>query len=131
MGANNKSLETSEFNENVKTELRHHRSLDEKLSALKITSDMYQHIYRNRNATVENFPEELLNQWQERLTATYLELNRNELLQSDSEQRDVLIQQRDALTKQLNGILDSTIWKVSSPLRKVLTLLKSHEKEPL
>lgn len=138
MGIKNNSREVSEFKMNVKTELRHHRSLDGKSSALKITTDMYEHICRYNNATVENFPDELLNQWQERLTETSIEINRNELLEIDkghhdllNQQRDALNQQRDVLTLQLGAILDSTIWKATSPLIKFLTILKRKKQKYL
>ena len=52
----------------------------------------------------------------------------NELLEIDKGHHDLLTQQRYVLALQLGAILDSTIWKATSPLRKFLTILKRKNK---
>jgi hypothetical protein len=44
-----------------------------------------------------------------------------------TQQRDALTQQRDALTQQRDALTNSTIWRFTRPLRKILNILKTKE----
>jgi hypothetical protein len=63
-----------------------------------------------------------LTQQRDELTQQRDELNqqRDELTQ----QRDELTQQRDELTQQRDDLMDSTIWKVTKPLRNIVNFFK-------
>ena len=37
---------------------------------------------------------------------------------------DALTQERDALTQERDALMDSTIWRLTGPLRKILNILK-------
>ena len=74
-------------------------------------------------------PVDELTQQRDELTQQRDELTqqRDELTQQRDEltqQRDELTQQRDELTQQRDEIVDSTIWKLTNPLRKVIELFK-------
>jgi hypothetical protein len=84
----------------VHPNFRHNKVSIESLSALKITTEIYNYVRNFRRATTQDFPDNLLEKWEQRLNAVSLELNRNSLILTDTQQRDELTQQRDELTQQ-------------------------------
>ena len=89
----------------------------------KFPSDQMREIFKlalERLANLEKPPsfERKFHRMRER--AVLLTQQRDELTQ----QRDELTQQRDELTQQRDEIVNSTIWKLTNPLRKAIDLFK-------
>jgi hypothetical protein len=41
-----------------------------------------------------------------------------------TQERDVLTQERDVLTQERDAIINSKIWKLSLPIRKIMNLIR-------
>jgi hypothetical protein len=63
----------------VQPDFQHNKVSVESLSALKITTEIYNYVRKFRKSTTQDFPDDLLDKWEQRLNAVSLELNRNSL----------------------------------------------------
>ncbi len=130
---------------NIKPDLKHHSSRRSDKAPLVIANSMYEYIKNFTNATVKNFPDELLNEWQSSLDLSIHTIDRNVLIRNYLEyrdeiaqqrdeiaqqrdeiaqQRDEIAQQRDEIAQQRDAIADSTIWKSTKILRNLINHLK-------
>ena len=77
----------------VVTEYRHHKVVDQDNAVLNLAIEMYEHILKFETATPQNFPDQLLGEWQSRIETTYKEVNRLELIRTTDLQRDSALEE--------------------------------------
>jgi hypothetical protein len=121
---------------------RHHQVNIDEVTVLNITTEMYEHILKFDSSTALNFPDELLDQWQRRLQSIHSEVNRLQLISNTDSERDQVAADRDRITQELtaerdqvaadrdritgerDALLDSTIWKITKPVRWTIRLFR-------
>jgi hypothetical protein len=139
--AESTSIDLSDIN----GEYRHYDFLSEGGSPSKLASEIFVYVSGQKQASFVNFPDSLLNDWENRLQISFEDLNRYELIKLDTQQRDELTQQRDELTQQRDeltqqrdeltqqrddltqqrdAILNSTIWRATRPIRWFVSQFK-------
>jgi hypothetical protein len=122
----------------IKPEYRHHDFLSKAGSPSKLASEIFVYVSDQKRASIENFPDSLLDDWENRWQMSLEDLDREELIKLDdqqrdeltqqrdelTQQRDELTQQRDELTQQRDELLNSTIWKTTKTIRRFINLIK-------
>ena len=122
----------------IRSNYRHFDFLNEGGSPSRLASEIFEYLTRFKRASVGDFPDSLLDDWDAQLQANLRDLDREELIKLDGQQRDELTQQRDELTQQRDeliqqrdeliqqrdAIVNSTIWRSTRIFRQVIELLK-------
>ncbi len=76
----------------VNIEFRHNKVSFGESAVLNLANEMYDHILKFNSATLENFSDDLLDEWQKRIEFTYKEVNRLELIRVTDLQRDTAVE---------------------------------------
>lgn len=101
----------------IKHDYGHFSFNNEMKGPSKLASEIFTYVSRQDQASFENFPNSLLDDWEARLQINLVDIDREALISLNTQQRDELTQQRDEL-------VNSTIWKTTKPIRRFLSLLK-------